>query len=370
MKRRKITLLDFLVRLLALGLIIALILGSIAGYVDPRKSKYIPFFGLAYPYILLVNIFMVCWWLIRRRWVFAFVSVLIIGLGWNALTATFRFTGEEGQGPKADTGLVRMMTYNVHGFRPYDEGNGDSVKSQILNLIKAENPDVIAIQEYFTRQKGSYDMTDSLQDILNTPYFYFYPTSENDYESNGLAIFSKYPIKDKGVIEFDGNHGGNTSIWVDLKIKNTTLRVYNVHLQSISFGPKDYKYISKVREQMDPELRPSKRILSMLNMAFKKRSRQVDIMKKHMDSCTTAFLIAGDFNDTPASYAVMQLTNKLNKSFDEQGKGLGRTYNGKFPNFQIDYIATTRDIEIVNHLVKNARLSDHFPVRADLRINH
>lgn len=369
MKRRKLTLLDILVRLLALGLLTALILGSIAGYVDPRDSKYIPFFGLAYPYILLVNIFMICWWVIRRRWVFAFVSVLIIGLGWNALTSTFRFTGEEGQGAKADTGLVRMMTYNVHGFRPYDEGNSDSVKSQILNLIKAENPDVIAIQEYYTRQKGSYDMTDSLQDILKTPFFYFYPTSENDYESTGLAIFSKFPIKDKGVIEFDGAYGGNTSIWADLKVKNKTLRIYNVHLQSISFGPMDYKYISKVREKMDPELRPSKRILGMLNMAFKKRAKQVDIMRNHMDSCTTSFLIAGDFNDTPASYAVTQLTSNLNKSFDEQGRGLGRTYNGKFPNFQIDYIATTKDIEIVNHLVKNAKLSDHFPVRADLRMN-
>ena len=369
MKRRKLTFLDILVRLLALVLIIALILGSIAGYVDPRNSKYIPFFGLAYPYILLLNIFMVCWWLIRRRWVMAFVTVLIIGMGWNALTSTFRFTGEAGQGPKADTGLVRMMTYNVHGFRPFEEGNSDSVKSQILALIKAENPDIIALQEYYTRRKGSYDMTDSLQDILETPYFYFYPSSENDYEATGLAVFSKYPIKDKGFVEFDGAHNGNASIYVDLKVKNRTLRVYNVHLQSISFEPKDYQYISKVKEKMDPEIRPSKRILSMLNMAFKKRGKQVDILKNHMDSCKTSFLIAGDFNDTPASYAVTQLTSNLNKSFDEQGKGLGRTYNGKFPNFQIDYIATSKNIEIINHLVQNARLSDHFPVRADLRIN-
>ncbi len=370
MKRRKLSLLDILVRLLALGLIIALVLGSLAGYVDPRNSKYIPFFGLAYPYILLLNIFMASWWVIRRRWVLVFVTVLIIGTGWNALTATFRFTGEEGQGPKTDTALVRMMTYNVHNFKPFDEdGNDDSVRSQILNLIKAENPDVIALQEYFSRKKGNFDMTDSLQEALNTPYFYFYPSNGNDYEASGLAIFSKYPIKNKGYIDFDGTHNGNASIYVDLKIKKKTLRVYNVHLQSISFGPKDYKYINRVKERLEPEIRPSKRILFMLNMAFKKRSKQVDIMKAHMDSCTTSFLIAGDFNDTPASYAVTQLTSKLNKSFDEQGKGLGRTYNGKFPNFQIDYIATTKDIEIMNHLVKPARLSDHFPVRADFRFD-
>jgi endonuclease/exonuclease/phosphatase family metal-dependent hydrolase len=369
MKRRKLTFIDVLVRLLALVLIIALILGSLAGYIDPRKSKYIPFFGLAYPYILLVNIFMAAWWVIRKRWIMLFITILIIGLGWNALTATFRFTGEEGQGPKKDTSYVRMMTYNVHGFRPFDEGNSDSVKSQILNVIKAENPDIIALQEYFTRKKGSFDMTDSLKLILKTPYFYFYPSSGNEYEATGLAIFSRFPIKRKGLIEFEGIHNGNASIYVDLDIKNTIIRVYNVHLQSISFGPQDYKYMSKVKENMDPEIRPAKRIASMLGMAFKKRSQQVDIMKAHMDTCKTAFLIAGDFNDTPASYAVTQLTRDMNKSFDEQGRGFGRTYNGKFPNFQIDYIATTKNISIINHLVKNARLSDHFPVRADLKIN-
>ncbi len=369
MKRRKGTLLDFLVGLLAFGLIVALVLGSLAGYIDPRKSKYIPFFGLAYPYVLLLNIFMVCWWVIRMRWVMVFVTVLIIGIGWNALTSTFRFSGEEGQGPKTDTSLVRMMTYNVHGFRPYEAGNDDSVKSQILNVIKAENPDVIALQEYYTRRKGRFDMTDSLKLILKTPYFYFYPSSENDYEATGLAIFSKYPIKDKGIITFESAHNGNASIYVDVQVNESLLRVYNVHLQSIAFGPEDYKYLSKVKKQMDPEIRSSKRILYMLGMAFKKRSKQVDIMKAHMNTCKTPFLIAGDFNDTPASYAVTQLTNNLNKSFDEQGKGLGRTYNGRFPNFQIDYIAATENIKIINHLVKNARLSDHFPVRADLKIN-
>ncbi len=120
---------------------------------------------------------------------------------------------------------------------------------------------------------------------------------------------------------------------------------------------------------MDPELVPSKRILGMLKSAFLKRSEQVDIMKAHMNSCEIPFLIAGDFNDTPASYAVTQLTSSLNNSFVKKGRGLGRTYNGKFPNFQIDYIATTKDFKIINQHIVEAKLSDHFPVRSDLSLN-
>ena len=106
----------------------------------------------------------------------------------------------------------------------------------------------------------------------------------------------------------------------------------------------------------------------MLKNAFLKRSSQVDEVKAHFKTCNTSYIVAGDFNDTPASFAVTQITDSLNNAFLKQGTGLGRTYNGKFPNFQIDYIAATPDINVVNYRVIEAKLSDHFPVRSDLRL--
>ena len=369
-KRSKITLLDILVRLMAVILAICLVLGIIAGKLDPRDYKYIPFFGLAYPYLLLLNLLFVLWWCFRRHWAFAIATSVLILAGWTTLNATFGVFGDKGEGQKANPEDLRMMTYNVHSFMPYAEKNIEPVKQQMLELIRTENPDVICFQEYFTRRKGAYDITDSLTRILNTKHYYFVPFSDNDYEATGLAIFSRYPIINKGTIKFGENTGGNSSIYIDIAVNKQKLRVYNVHLQSISFGKQDYSYIDKVTHKMDPDILPSKRIATMLRSAFLKRSAQVDIMKEHMQTCTTSFLIAGDFNDTPASYAVTQLTKSLNSTFKEQGTGLGRTYNGKFPNFQIDYIATTKDIKVLNHRVIPAKLSDHFPVRSDLRLNH
>ncbi|NQX54787.1 endonuclease/exonuclease/phosphatase family protein [Pedobacter panaciterrae] len=369
MKKNKPTFIDKVVRLAAVVLAITLVLGFLAGRFDPREYKYIPFFGLAYPFILLFNIFMIAWWCIRKRWTFAIGTIVLIFVGWGALTATIGVFGKSGEQAKEKPEHVRMMTYNVHSFKPYGLDNIESVKQQMLELIRNENPDIICFQEYFTRRKGPYDITDSLKRILKTPYYYFVPSSANDYEATGLAIFSKYPIKDKGTIVFGENFGGNASIFVDIMIKKQKLRVYNVHLQSISFDKQDYSYIDKVTQKMDADLVPSKRILTLLKNAFVKRSGQVDIMKDHMETCKTPFLIAGDFNDTPASYAVTQLTKSLNNTFKEQGTGLGRTYNGKFPNFQIDYIATTKDIKVINYRIIDAKLSDHFPVRSDLRLN-
>lgn len=368
-KKSKPTFLDKLVRFVALALALTLVLGFLAGRFDPRAYKIIPFFGLAYPFILFFNILMIGWWCIRKRWVFAVSTFVLILLGWGALNATFGVIGESGEGPKAKPDHIRMMTYNVHSFKPYGMDNIESVKQQMLDLIRTENPDIICFQEYFTRKKGPFDITDSLKRILKRPYYYFEPTNKNDYEAYGLAIFSRYPIQDKGYIKFNNDIGGNASIYADVTIRNQTVRVYNVHLQSISFREEDYNYIDKVAHEMDADIVPSKRILSLLKNAFIKRSNQVDIMKNHIKTCKTPFLIAGDFNDTPASYAVTQLTESLNNAFTEQGTGFGRTYNGKFPNFQIDYIAATKDFKILNYHIIEAKLSDHFPVRTDLKLN-
>jgi endonuclease/exonuclease/phosphatase family metal-dependent hydrolase len=368
MRNAKPTFLDQLVRLAAAGLAFGLVLGFLAGRFDPRSFQLLAFFGLAYPFFLVLNVLMIIWWCLRKRWLFAFATLALILVGWTALTATFGFSGEAGKGPKSDAGLIRMMTYNVHSFKPYGQENVEPVKQKMLNLIENENPDIICFQEYFTRRKGTFDITDSLKRILNKPHYYFVPSSKNDYEATGLAIFSKYPIVDKGTIVFGENYGGNASIYIDVMIKKQKIRVYNVHLQSISFDKQDYDYIDRVKD-MNPKLYPSKRILVMLRNAFLLRSEQVDVMKAHMKTCETPFLIAGDFNDTPASYAVTQLTKSLKNTFKEQGTGFGKTYNGKFPNFQIDYIATTKSIDVLNYHIAEAELSDHFPVRSDLRLN-
>lgn len=368
MKKTKPTFLERLSRLIAIAFAIGLVLGFLAGRFDPRDFQLIAFFGLAYPFFLVLNLLMIIWWCLRKRWTFALATLLLVGIGWNTVRATFGFNGEAGKGPKADAGLIRMMTYNVHSFKPFGQENVEPVKQQMLELIANENPDIICFQEYFTRRKGTFDITDSLKRILNKPHYYFVPSSENNYEATGLAIFSKYPIKNKGEIPFVRGWG-NESIFVDVLIGKQILRVYNVHLQSISFDKQDYQYIDQVKKKMEPELYPSKRILVMLRNAFLKRSAQVDVMKAHMKTCETPYIVAGDFNDTPASYAVTQMTKTLKNAFKEQGTGFGKTYNGKFPNFQIDYIATTKTIDVINYHIIEAKLSDHFPVRSDLRLN-
>lgn len=365
-KTKKYSFLDKLILPVAVVVAIILVLGTLAGSMDPRKHAIIAFFGLAYPFVLVINIIFIAWWLISKKWIFALVTIVVIAIGFKTLKATFAIGGDEGGAEKPENS-VRMMTYNVHNFKLYGGDNDEQVKEKMLQVVKDQNPDVVCFQEFYTRYKGNFDTIDSLKALLNAKYYYFVPTNKNDYEAIGLAIFSRYPIKDKGEIHFNEGYPGNMCIYADLNVKGKALRIYNVHFQSISFEKQDYEYLDKVKK-MDTELQPSKRILRMLKSAFLKRSSQVDMMKKEMSSCRIPYLIAGDFNDTPASYVVTQITDSLNNSFIKKGSGFGKTYNGKFPNFQIDYIATSKDIEVLNYKITEARLSDHFPVRSDIKL--
>ncbi|RZJ82437.1 MAG: endonuclease [Flavobacterium sp.] len=367
MKKKNFTFFDKLMLLIAIAAAISLFCGILAGKSDPREHIILAFFGLAYPFILLGNLLILFYWLLRKKWVFSVITVLIIFSGWQTLNATFGFFGTAGSNEKATDDLVRVMTYNVHNFTPYGDKITEEVKEQMLAVIREQNPDVICFQEFFTKPKGPFDTVDSLKKMLNTKHYYFVPTLQSSTEAIGLAIFSKYPIVNSGRINFE-NSSGNESIYVDLKLKSQVFRVYNIHFQSISFQGEDYNYLDEVAKEIDLNKASTKRILRMIKSAFIKRSEQVDVMKDHFQSCSTPYIIAGDFNDTPASYAVTKMTDSLNNAFIEKGQGLGRTYNGKFPNFQIDYIATTKDFEVENYHIVKAKLSDHFPVRSDVRL--
>lgn len=363
MIKKKSTVFDKFVLVLAIFAAIGMVCGTLAGEKDPVKHIVFAFLGLAYPFFLLANVAFLLWWLLRTKWILAAVTVIVIASGWNTLIATIGLFGNAGEDQKTSDQHIRLMTFNVHNFTSYGDVITREVSQKMFNVVQTQNPDIICFQEFFTRFKGPYDTVDTLKKLLNANHYYFVPKMKSESEAIGLAIFSKYPIKGKGEITFEGS--GNGSIYVDLEVDGKTLRVYNIHLQSISFEKEDYTYLDKV-QKMDAEVGSTKRIFRMLRSAFNKRSAQVDVMKAHMHTCQTPYVIAGDFNDTPASYAVKQMTDSLQNAFIKKGQGIGKTYNGKFPNFQIDYIATSKEFEVINYKIIEAKLSDHFPVRSDL----
>lgn len=371
MRRKKKAKFSFFSKTILVGNLIAaglLLLSYMASFVDPQTFWPLAFFGLAYPLFLLINAFFIIYWLIRSP-KFAIISFVCILAGYKFLTGHIGFRETTAIAvPKSSQNFIRVMTYNVHNFKQFGDKNDKFTKDQILDIIRKEQPDVLCIQEFFSRSKGDYNFRKLISEVLQTERYYFVPSRENDYEAMGMAIFSKLPILEKGQITFeDGN--GNGALFTDLKFNGKPFRIYNVHFQSISFQPEDYKYLKDVTKEIDTDVQSSRRIGSRLKRAFIKRSDQVKLLKAHAADCATPYLIAGDFNDTPVSFAVNSMGSGLHNSFRQKGSGFGITYNGDFPNFQIDYILASKEFEIKNYLIIDKKLSDHYPVRTDLQLN-
>ena len=345
----------------------ALLISYLAPFSNPADYWVIAFFGLAYPFLLLINFIFIIYWLFRNP-KFSLLSLCVLLLGSNYILKYIGFRETTAiEVPKSSKNFLRVMTYNVHFFKPYNGKNDIATRDQILNIIRKEQPDVICFQEYFTRQKGDYNFNKMLKEILKTEYSFFKSDEVNSYEAYGMATFSKFPILKSEIIHFENTNEGNEALYSDIKYKDTVVRVYNVHLQSINFQPEDYKYLKDVKD-IDPDVKSSRRIGSRLKNAFIKRSEQAHVVKQHSLACKKPFVIAGDFNDTPISYAVSTIADGLNNTFKSKGSGLGVTYNGDFPNFQIDYILTSKDFNVKNYLIVKKKLSDHYAVRSDLEL--
>lgn len=346
----------------------ALLLSYLASYIDPAKFWVISFFGLAYPAILAINILFIIYWLLRLPKL-ALISGLTILAGWGVILNYIGFRESTAiMVPKSSESFLRVMTYNVHNFKQFGDKNDKLTKELILDIIRNEQPDVICFQEFFSRKRGEYNFRKLILQILETEHYYFKPSTDNGYEAIGMAIFSKFPIVNKGNIQFTKKMNWNEAVYADIKKGDKTFRIYNVHFQSISFQPEDYRYLKKVTSKIETDVESSKKIGSRLKQAFIKRSNQARMLKEHTKKSPLPYIIAGDFNDTPISYTVKTISRGMNNSFREMGSGFGVTYNGAFPNFQIDYIFTSPEFTVKNYLIINKKLSDHYPVRTDLEL--
>jgi endonuclease/exonuclease/phosphatase family metal-dependent hydrolase len=366
MKAKKgLNFIDWIFLWITFFLSFCLLISYLAPITNPEKFWIVAFFGLAYPLLLLGNVILAIYWLFRKsKWVL--LPIIVIAIGWNILNKNIGLhfsSTTEAKGLNS----VRVMTYNVHNFKRYGAKNDISTKHDILEIIAQEQPDVVGFQEFYTRKRGQYDMLDSIQKILNCKGYYFEAVRANKDEAIGIAMFSKFPITAHGLIQLADKSSENQCLYIDVQKGNKTIRVYSVHLQSIRFDPDDYRYLNNVSQQDGkPEVSSAKRLGIKLKTAFIKRSEQVFKVKGHADACPYPYIISGDFNDTPTSFAVNQMSKGLKNAFREKGSGLGRTYNGSFPNYQIDYIMASQQFDVRGYDIIEKKLSDHYPVRGDL----
>jgi endonuclease/exonuclease/phosphatase family metal-dependent hydrolase len=343
---------------------ILLLLSYLSTYISPAKIWVLAFFGLAYPYILLLNLLFLVYYIIRWKRKFL-LSLIIILLGFNHLNnfIPIRLGKKYIKGQEKEGGNeIKILSFNVRAFNIYEWYSNPATAKGILNLIQSEHPDVICLQEYYTSSKLNYQPENIYKLFKETPYHYIHYSIQNGLNSGyGIATFSKFPIIHKGLLSF--KETSNEVIYTDLTVRGDTIRIYNNHLQSVNFQKRNYDFIDTLKLKYDEEnIREIKDISLKLKTAFVKRSQQVDSISSHISHCPYPVLVCGDFNDTPVSYTYRKMKKGLKDAFLLSGKGIGNTYFRIFPSFRIDYIFHSKEFEPMLFEKVEAKLSDHYPI--------
>ncbi|MEH6762206.1 MAG: endonuclease/exonuclease/phosphatase family protein, partial [Maribacter arcticus] len=168
------------------------------------------------------------------------------------------------------------------------------------------------------------------------------------------AVYSRHKILEKGILEFP--ESSNSAIFVDVKYMGDTIRIYNLHLESLKIRPRSIK-----RERSD-------KLFGRLRHSFAKQQEQSTIVREHMNNSPYKNIVCGDFNNTQFSNSYFTIKGNLKDSFLEKGRGYGKTINfWKFP-FRIDYILVDPFFEVLSHKNYGINLSDHEPIMATIKI--
>lgn len=358
--------LGWVIQLLLWPLISCLVLSYLSPFISPDKAWWISFFGLAYPIFLLSAIgFMVVFLLTKSRRIYSIGLVLILGLPLHIRYFSLGWSAEQADYPNDNT--LRVMSYNVRLFNYYEwlDEDRNTSRDSIYAHIRAVQPDVICFQEYLTVQGSNFIRNNDIRDLGDYRYYTEKYSIAKANRRIGIATFSKYPILHSELVEYD-NTSKQFAVFTDIVKENDTVRVYNIHLQSIRIQQDDYDFLNNEETSNEDAKNGIKRMIQKLKYAYPLRATQAVSIVQHAQSSPYPVVICGDFNDTPMSYVYNAFNSSFEDAFRGNYLGLGSTYAGKLPAGRIDYIFHSSALEAISFSVQDQAHSDHYSIHTDL----
>ena len=312
-------------------------------FLAPKLFPLLSVLTLILPLFLILNALFFCYWLLQlKRQVFLSGIVLLLGI--TFISKFYKFSSNALPVEERD---FTVMSYNVRLFNLFDWIKSDDVGDKILSFINQQNPDILCIQEYSENAK-----------IDLRVYKYKAVFMEGDKIKTGQAIFSKFPIFNQGNLNLIQD--GNNVTFADIRKGNDTIRVYNMHLQSIKISPD----VNDISEHVDAiNQQKSQQVFLRIRDAFKKQEKQAEILVSHKKRCHYPIIICGDMNNSAFSYVYRNIKGNLYDCFEEAGTGFGQTYKFKYYPARIDYIFADKRMKVKSFKTfSKFENSDHFPV--------
>ena len=258
-----------------------------------------------------------------------------------------------------------ILSYNIRLFNVYPQfaDKTFSTTRKIIDFVKKSEADVLCLQEFYNDPKDS--LFNTIERIKKKYAFHYFSNTYTNHNGGafGMVIFSKYPIKSKGKVVFQ-ERSNNQTIYADIEFPQGTVRVYNMHLQSMNINDKE---IAESHFDNESKTKVMQAFLKFKNGTIN-RSIQVDKLVSHIKESPYKVVVCGDLNDPPYSYTYEKLSDVLNNAFEKKGNGFGFTFNGQLPFLRIDQQFCDLNLEVTDFKTETkVPFTDHFPIRAGYR---
>ena len=298
------------------------------------------------PLLIIANLLLIIYWLVRRRWIFLAIPVITVACCIPYIGTLYQPGFLHSHEDASKNGL-KIATYNVAMFNRETSG---FMAQDILAEMRRENVDLLCIQEY-NDISGDKKNSDSYKD-----YFPYMATGRVD-----MVIYSRYPISQSKKLLFEDTN--NSAMWADIDVKGIEFRVFNVHLETTGINRTLHKAGKMMAQNQDIS---NSRILNaiygnyMMGMYF--RSGQAIQIANEKANSKFPVILCGDFNDVPYSFVYNTMLGNMVDGFKECGHGFMYTYRGGKKAVRIDYIFHDQDIKGVDYYRSDLSYSDHYPV--------
>ena len=298
------------------------------------------------PLLIIANLLLIIYWLVRRRWIFLAIPVITVACCIPYIGTLYQPGFLHSHEDASKNGL-KIATYNVAMFNRETSG---FMAQDILAEMRRENVDVLCLQEY-NDISGDKKNSDSYKD-----YFPYMATGRED-----MVIYSRYPITQSKKLLFEDTN--NSAMWADIDVKGIEFRVFNVHLETTGINRTLHKAGKMMAQNQEIS---NSRILNaiygnyMMGMYF--RSGQAIQIANEKANSKFPVILCGDFNDVPYSFVYNTMLGNMVDGFKECGHGFMYTYRGGKKAVRIDYIFHDQDIKGVDYYRTDLSYSDHYPV--------
>lgn len=334
---KKLNFIDKIIYFINTLLAILLLFAYLLPFISPIEIPLFAVLSLFVPALIIVNVIFMFYWILKFKRQFL-LSFLILLIGRFISLKLFNLS----QRIEVNKNSLSIMSYNVRTFNHWKWIDDENIEDNISNFINKNNTDIILFQEYYKWNKN-----------LDDYKFKFIKTKKNK-DKIGLAIYSKFPIINKGSLNFEDTF--NNIIFADILKEKDTIRVYNIHLQSLNLNTN--------KENFGHE--NSEKLLIRLKKQFKKQAEQTTLFLKHENKWKGKKIIAGDFNNTAYSWVYNQIIKNKKDAFIEAGNGFGKTFSYWFP-LRIDFILSDNKANIENfESFLDENNSDHYPIIANI----